>query len=143
MRFSKNFYSLYFSWLIACFSLIVSFYFSEFKHLTPCNLCWYQRICMFPLAFILGIATFQRFIGIVPYALPQIGLGLFLSGYQILIQEVIHTNVLPLCGSGASCLEKINIGFGPITPPMLSFAGFLSMGLLLFYSWKNNRSSQV
>ncbi|MFY7842689.1 MAG: disulfide bond formation protein B [Rhabdochlamydiaceae bacterium] len=141
MRLSSNFYKFYFAWVISCLSLVVSLYFSEFKHLTPCHLCWYQRICLFPLTIILGIGTFQRFIGIVPYVLPQVGLGIFFAGYQVLIQEVIHANVLPLCGSGASCLEKIDIGFGPVTPPMLSLFGFCLIAYLLFSSWKDSKKS--
>ncbi|WP_143128451.1 disulfide bond formation protein B [Sporolactobacillus nakayamae] len=33
-------------------------YFSEFMHLVPCTLCWYQCILMYPFVISIGIACF-------------------------------------------------------------------------------------
>ena len=51
---SKNLY-LYLAWLIASVSTAGSLFLSYFMKLPPCDLCWYQRIFMFPLVFILWI----------------------------------------------------------------------------------------
>ena len=37
-----------------------SLYFSEVADFIPCTLCWYQRIAMYPLVVILGIAAVRR-----------------------------------------------------------------------------------
>ena len=37
-----------------------SLFFSEVLHYTPCMLCWYQRILMYPLAVILTIGMLRR-----------------------------------------------------------------------------------
>ncbi|MGR5922655.1 disulfide bond formation protein B [Bacillus pacificus] len=39
-----------------------SLYFSEILGFTPCNLCWYQRIFMYPLIFLIIIAMIKRMI---------------------------------------------------------------------------------
>ncbi len=50
---------LYASWVIALVAMLSDLYFSEIRKFIPCELCWYQRILMYPLVLILGIATFQ------------------------------------------------------------------------------------
>lgn len=124
-------YGLYFAWLVTAFGVIISLYFSEVKNLEPCHLCWYQRICLFPLVIILAIATFRGFLGIAFYLLPQIAVGFIFSLYQIAIQEIPGWNPIDMCGGGPSCAEKILIGLGPITIPMLAAIGFLVIGLIL------------
>lgn len=111
--------------------MLLSLYFSDVKNLEPCHLCWYQRICLFPLFIILGIAAFRGFLGIVFYVLPQVACGFLFALYQIAIQEIPGWNPIDMCGAGPSCAEKILIGLGPITIPMVSAAGFFFMGILL------------
>lgn len=134
-------YALYGAWLISALGLLFSLYFSEIKHMEPCHLCWYQRICLFPLVVILAIATHQGFTGIAYYVLPQVAVGFFLAIYQIVIQEIPGFNPIDMCGSGPSCSEKLLIGLGPITIPMLSALGFFLIALFLsaaLFSTKQN-----
>ena len=51
---------LYIAWLVSTVATLGSLYFSEIRGFVPCELCWYQRILMYPLALILGIGTFQN-----------------------------------------------------------------------------------
>src|SRR3954462_12692478 len=51
------------AWVVAMLATVGSLYFSEIAHYEPCRLCWFQRIAMYPLAVILGIATFRRTAG--------------------------------------------------------------------------------
>jgi disulfide bond formation protein DsbB len=39
-------------------STFAALFIGEVMGMTPCQLCWYQRILMFPLAVILGMAAF-------------------------------------------------------------------------------------
>ena len=52
------------AWIVAMLATAGSLYFSEIAHYDPCRLCWFQRIPMYPLAIILGIAAFRRDDGI-------------------------------------------------------------------------------
>ena len=122
----------YIAWLLAALASLVSFYFSDIRNLEPCHLCWYQRICLFPLVIILGIACWRGFYGIVAYVIPQVVIGLILALYQVGIQEIPGWNPIDICGAGPSCSDKVAI-LGPITIPMLSAIGFLVIGFFLCY----------
>ncbi len=132
-------YALYLAWLISCLAMLGSLYFSEVRRLEPCHLCWYQRICCYPLVVILGIATYRDFVGIIPYIYPQVILGLIIAFYQVAIQEIPNWQPIELCGAGPSCSDKINIGLGLITIPILSVFAYSLIAGLLGYAWKNSQ----
>jgi hypothetical protein len=44
-------------WAVALVSTFAALFIGEVMGMTPCQLCWYQRILMFPLAAILGMAA--------------------------------------------------------------------------------------
>lgn len=135
-------YSLYLTWLIACFATLGSLYFSELQHLEPCHLCWYQRIAIYPLAIIMGLATYRGFYGIASYVLPLAALGLLFAAYQVMIQEIPSWQPIELCGAGPSCSEKTFIGLGPITIPMLSLFAFAMMLLFLSLAWIRSNAEE-
>lgn len=131
-------YGLYFTWLIATLATLGSLFFSEIKHFEPCHLCWYQRICLFPLAIILGIGTYRGALGISRYVLPQTIIGFLFAIYQVAIQEIPGWNPIDICGAGPSCSEKVLIGLGFVTLPMLSVLTFLILIILLIFLWKHS-----
>ncbi|MEZ5314705.1 MAG: disulfide bond formation protein B [Chlamydiales bacterium] len=128
--------SLYLAWLFASIGILASLYFSHISHFEPCYICWYQRICLFPLGIILGIAAYKSFLNITIYILPQVIIGFLFSVYQIAIQEFPNLNGMSLCGKESNCINKYDLGLGFITIPMLSAILFLVVGSLLLFSWK-------
>ncbi|MFQ5460844.1 MAG: disulfide bond formation protein B, partial [Anaerolineae bacterium] len=77
---------LYVALAAAWTSMLGSLYFSEVRGFTPCTLCWYQRILMYPLAAILLVAIGRRDRGAHLYVLPLSVLGIGFSTYHYLIQ---------------------------------------------------------
>ncbi len=136
-------YSLYSAWLLSCIGVLVSLYFSEILHHPPCNLCWYQRIALFPLALVLGIATYTGDLKVIRYALPLAIVGLCFALYQVALQEIPDWNPLELCGAGPSCSDKIDIGLGPISIPMLSSGCFLCISLLMIGAWYSTTKEKL
>lgn len=128
-------YGIYLAWLLSCIGVLVSLYFSEIKQDQPCNLCWYQRIALYPLSIILGVAAYTGDRKSIRYALPLVVVGFCFAIYQIAIQEIPDWNPLELCGGGPSCSEKKDIGLGPISLPMLSAVAFVSIAFLLIGVW--------
>ena len=49
-------YAIYIAYLQAWIATLGSLYFSEVRQFQPCLLCWYQRILMYPLIIIFGVA---------------------------------------------------------------------------------------
>ncbi|WP_143118042.1 disulfide bond formation protein B, partial [Shouchella clausii] len=56
-------------WIASFIATLGSLYFSEILEYTPCELCWYQRIFMYPLVIILGIGVFKKDASIALYSL--------------------------------------------------------------------------
>lgn len=116
--------------VVAAVALLGSLYFSEVAHFPPCRLCWYQRICMYPLVPILAIAAARRDRAVRWYALPLAIIGAAISTWHILVER------FPSLESGACdpanpCtiiwVEKL----GYLTIPTMALSGFVVIGLLL------------
>lgn len=135
---------IYLAWVVALVATLGSLYFSEIRLFRPCILCWYQRICMYPLVLILGIAAFRSDFGIRRYVLPLALIGALTGLYQNLeTWGVVPT--LKACGidPSASCGTPWevwgNAGFAltlnkVLSIPMLSMIAFALIIALL--SWK-------
>ncbi|MCW9134072.1 disulfide bond formation protein B [Bacillus paramycoides] len=109
----------------------MSLIFSEWMKLPPCDLCWYQRMAMYPLVLILGVGMYTKDPFVSTYAFPFACIGLLLSVYQITIQA-FPASKMKICSVGVSCTEDYLKLFGFISIPMLSFVGFLAIIVLLY-----------
>ncbi|WP_088322320.1 disulfide bond formation protein B [Bacillus cereus] len=124
-------YHIVISWMIATSAMLISLVFSEWIKLPPCDLCWYQRMAMYPLVLILGIGMYRKDPYVSTYAFPFACIGLLIVIYQITIQ-VFPVNEIKICSVGVSCTEDYLNMFGFISIPMLSFIGFLAIIILLY-----------
>ena len=126
-----------FAWLIALIGMSLSLYASEIAHWEVCKLCWYQRICLYPLVLLLGMSAFKNDTAIVPYALPLPILGALFSLYQYLEQMIPGFSPVSFCTITAPCSVTHFKIWGFITIPLISLGGFLVITALLFYAKKN------
>jgi len=117
--------------LVAAVATAGSLWFSLGLGLTPCDLCWYQRIFMYPLVAVLGVATFERRAAVSRTALPLVGLGLGLAAYHSYLQATMTA-----CTLGGSCVAVLwrSPAFG-LTIPNLSFVAFGTVAALLVAVW--------
>ncbi|NMO94403.1 disulfide oxidoreductase [Paenibacillus lemnae] len=122
---------LYVAWTAAVIATGASLFLSEIWHFTPCELCWYQRIFMYPLVIILGIAAHRRKTHIVPYIMPLPLVGASISIYHIIIQKIPHDTGIAACGA-VSCADDYLNWFGWLTIPMLALTAFLMIALSLW-----------
>ena len=122
---------LFLAWLIACVSTLGSLFFSNVMEFAPCVLCWYQRICLFPLVIILAGGLFPLDHGVVKYALPLTALGWLLAAYHCLLYtELIPASMEP-CAKGVSCTEEYLELFGFLSIPLLSLISFTTLLFIL------------
>jgi disulfide bond formation protein DsbB len=135
--------SLLFSWLAAVIATLGSLYFSEVLHFIPCTLCWYQRIFMYPLAIILGVAFYRNDKDIYRYTIPLSIIGLLISGYHILLQKVPYLQQFEMCKTGVPCSKDYLNLLGFITIPMMAFAAFtiITICLALLASRRRHHSN--
>lgn len=134
---------LFFAWLIVLAGVFTSLYFGEILKFKPCPLCWYQRIALFPLAIILGIAVYKNDLGIVPYGITLASIGFIVALYQVLSQMFPFLDLDGICGPSDDCGAPIFTLFGFMTLPMLSAIGFFLIFIFLsFAKQKNIKSSE-
>ena len=112
------------SWVAALIATLGSLYFSEVMHFIPCTLCWYQRIFMYPLSIILGIAFYRNDQGIYRYVLPLSIIGMLISGYHTLLQKLPYLQQFEMCTTGVPCSKDYINWLGFITIPLLAFIAF-------------------
>ncbi len=131
---------LYIAWIQSIAATLGSLYYSEIQHFTPCPLCWYQRIFMYPLVLILPIGILQKDTKVYQYVLPLSIIGWLIALYQILLQGGILPETVKLCTVGISCATKYTIYFGFITIPMMSLIIFT--GIIVCMSVYRNLSKK-
>ncbi len=106
-------------------------FFSHVMEFAPCVLCWYQRICLFPLVLILAAGLFPLDRKVVKFALPLAVTGLLTALYHnLLYVGVIPESIRP-CARGVSCAEEYISLFGFLSIPLLSLLSFSAITALL------------
>ena len=117
-------YLPYITFVFALISTLASLSFSEIFKLVPCLLCWYQRICMYPLVFISAVSIIRKQKDLHTYVLPLSILGLLIAIYHNLLYFHILPESIAPCVNGVSCTSKQIEFFGFITIPFGSMIAF-------------------
>ncbi|PTX64336.1 disulfide bond formation protein DsbB [Melghirimyces profundicolus] len=129
-------YSLYLAWLVAVAALVGSLWFSEVAGFIPCKLCWFQRILMYPLALILGLASYRGDRDAVLYALPFSVMGLVVSLWHYAQQKIPGLADVAGCSEGIPCSGQYINWFGFVTIPFLALTAFVLITSLLWIGRK-------
>ncbi len=122
---------IYLAWLVAIVATAGSLYFSEVRSFVPCALCWWQRILMYPLVVVLGVATFRQDAAVWRTALPLSVLGLGTSTYHYLVQKVPGFAPPASCASGVPCTAQYINWFGFVSISFLAGVAFLLITVFL------------
>lgn len=128
---------LWFATGVATVASLGSLYLSEIAHLTPCTYCWYQRIAMYPLVVILGVAAWRKDHGIRIYAALLAGIGAVIAVYHRL-NQVFPDLGGTACSTGVPCSSAWFTLFGFVTIPYMALSGFLFILALLWVDRSNS-----
>lgn len=114
--------------LIAGIATAGSLWFSLGLGLVPCDLCWYQRVLMYPLVIVLGVAAIESQAAVWRTAIPFSVFGGVIAAYHSILQATSTT-----CSLNGPCTavqwQAPVLGF---TIPNLSLLAFgLITGVLL------------
>lgn len=124
------------AWLVALTATIGSLFFSERMGFIPCTLCWYQRILMYPLVFLLGVAFYRNDKKIYVYALPLSIIGICVSSYHYALQKIPSLQEFSACTSGVPCSGQYINWFGFVTIPFLALLAFVMITVFMLVLWK-------
>ena len=127
-------YELWLVFLVAAIATGGSLFFSESAGFFPCELCWYQRICMYPLTVTTLLAALANDHRVARYLLPLPAAGAAIAGYHLLVENGIvgETQGCRISAPGG-CATKWIEEFGYVTIPTLALTAFvLAFAFLLF-----------
>ena len=129
--------------LVATFG---SLYFSDVMGLTPCKLCWYQRIAMYPLVVIFAVSLWLKDKRVIYYAMPLVIIGWVIALYHSVEYYDANLNLgisdiaLVNCSAGVSCTDRQILWLGFISIPLMAFTAFSVIG---FCIWKMKGLAEV
>ena len=115
---------------VAAVAMAGSLYFSEVAHFTPCRLCWYQRILMYPLVPVLGLAAWRGDRAIRPYAAVLAAIGALIAAYHVLLERY-PTLESSVCEPTAPCTVIWVRHFGYLTIPAMALSAFALILVLM------------
>lgn len=117
------------TWLIFLVSLgclLGSLFMSDVLKLSPCDLCWWQRIFMYPIVILSGISLIRKnteslFINVVGLSIP----GLLTALFNVWVQYGPKETTALFCDPTNPCSEIDVIALNVLTLPMMSAVAFL------------------
>ena len=127
------------AWLLALTATAAALFLGEVMGMAPCVLCWYQRIAMFPLVAVLGIACYSADRRGAVYALPLALAGIALAAYHTLLVAGLIPRAWIPCGPGVSCANQNLEILNAIQIPWLSLAAFVAIASLLVVYLRKTR----
>jgi disulfide bond formation protein DsbB len=117
----------YVALLVAMVATCGSLFFSEVLGWIPCELCWYQRILMYPLALILAVGIMRDDRGLHLYGLPLALGGVAVSLYHYL-------QVLKIIAP-SDCVGTVPCSFDYLAPILTGPWSFIKIPFLALVSF--------
>jgi disulfide bond formation protein DsbB len=111
--------------LVASVATAGSLWFSLGLGLVPCELCWYQRVLMYPLVVVFGVAAVEDRAGVWKTALPLSVGGTALAAYHSYLQVVTVA-----CGFGSCAAVQWRAPLVGLSIPNLSLVAFVLLSAL-------------
>jgi disulfide bond formation protein DsbB len=122
---------LFVVWLTSLVATLGSLFFSEVMRFPPCTLCWYQRVCMYPLVAVSTVGLLRRDRAAPLYAWPLALAGLGVAIYHnLLYYHLIPESIVP-CTTGVSCTSRQVEWLGFVTIPLMSLTAFAMIAVSL------------
>jgi len=126
---------LFGAFAVALISSLAVLFVGEIMGQVPCNLCWFQRAFMFPLAVVLGIAALRPDAAAWPYGIALAACGWLIAGFHTLVYTgIVSESIQPCTASGPSCSGSDMTVLGGLPLPILSLVAFTAIVVLLLIS---------
>jgi disulfide bond formation protein DsbB len=124
-------YALPLGFVTSVFGMFLTLFYSEYLGYLPCALCWFQRVCLYPMAFLFGIAWLRKDFGVYRYILGLSAVGITVSLYHQSLQ-MGYSEIIP-CAANAvfvDCAKPSFMEFGFVTFPYWALTLFTFFFLL-------------
>ena len=124
---------------VAAVSTAGSLWFSEVGDFVPCQLCWFQRIAMYPLVVVLGVAVWRGDPDPRWRVLPFSVVGLLVSAYHYQLQ--LFPDQGSSCDVTAPCTQRWVEEFGFVSIPFMALCGFAAVTTLVLAAGAEDRDT--
>ena len=114
--------ALWLAALVAIGCTMGSLYYSEIAGFVPCDLCWYQRICMYPLTATLLVGAIRRDRGVWRFIVAPAGVGVIIAAYHTQLQAFPAQK--SFCPTTVPCTIRYVWEFGFVSLPFMALTGF-------------------
>jgi disulfide bond formation protein DsbB len=136
---------LLFGFIVSLAAFLGSLFYSNVIGFVPCELCWWQRLLIYPQVILFAVGLYYKKKGLSIEALLTSSLMLSSIGALIALYhaygQLIDNSVLPACEvQGVSCAKQYFVTFGYINIPTMSLTIFL---LLIVGILVRNRYSKT
>lgn len=121
---------------VATVATVGSLYYSEVAGYPPCELCWYQRIGMYPLVPVLAMGLWRGGRAAGWYALPLAVAGLGVSAYHYQLQ--LSGGQSSSCDPSAPCSFQWVDALGFASIPFMAGCGFAAIAGLALLSIRSD-----
>lgn len=136
-------YGMMIAFKVALISTLASLFYSNVIGFAPCELCWFQRIFMYPLVIMLGMALWKKDFKIINYALVISGIGFVISLFQNYMYY-FNNGLSVYCeqaGFAVSCVKRYVFEFGYVSIPVMALTGFVLVIIFLILQKKYNKNN--
>jgi disulfide bond formation protein DsbB len=120
---------------IALITVLGSFFYSWVLGYPPCELCWWQRVFLFPTLVLFVVAWKRGDKLVFSYVTPLASAALIIALYQVLAQTT-GLSLTDCTAVGGACSKVYVKAFGYITIPVM---GVTSAAYLLLLSFINRK----
>lgn len=117
-------YAVEYIFVLSLLATVGSLTLSDVVGFNPCELCWFQRIFMYPQVFVSFIAIIRKEKNIVYYLLPLTIIGSLIALYHSFILWG-GKSILPCTQAGSACAKIYVLDFHYITIPAMSLSIFV------------------
>ena len=121
--------SLWLAATVATVCTVGSLYYSEIAGYLPCELCWFQRICVYPLSATLIIAAVRRDRDIWRYVVVPAAVGLVIAVYHTQLQAFPEQK--SFCPTEVPCTARYVWEFGFVSLPFMALTAFVFILLMM------------
>lgn len=126
-------YTFYFGFLVSLSAVLLSLFYSNIVGFPPCELCWVERIFLYPQLILFSMELYKRDRSIVDFSIVFAILGSIVSIYHVFVESGVATGIACAAPNLAnpnvvSCAIRYVFEFGYITLPVMA----LTVSLFLF-----------
>lgn len=136
-------YTFYFGFLVALGAFIISLFYSEIVGFPACNLCWIQRIFLYPQLILFSMELYKKDRSIVDFSIVFATIGSLVSTYHVYVENGGTSGLACATGtalsgfsSAGTCAVRYIYEFGYITMPIMSLTlSFFIIAILVNYKY--------